>query len=224
MSRNTGATPVQHYGSNVSGTVPALSDMVERELAFNAADGKIWTKIGSNIIELSAKPGFIVHSGTTTVLGISAREHPVTADFQAIANLVTVEVGDAVEITTVSNVSFTTQVMSDGAGAKVVHEFNWPTPMLAIVPTLAQVVYYLPGDVVHVENEFDRKANVGDGTTPSAWIKLDSYSGSGSPVATSTTLLTLSDTAATAAPAGVLRWNSLGTAVDYTTDLNGGSF
>lgn len=45
---------IQFKGSNISGVVPDMSELAEREIGINTADGKLFTNDGSGIIEIDA--------------------------------------------------------------------------------------------------------------------------------------------------------------------------
>jgi len=82
MSRNTTATPVQHYGSETANAVPLASDLLVREIATNAADQRIYTKDNSGVVIELAPAEVVVDNLTSTssTSVLSAGQGKVLAD------------------------------------------------------------------------------------------------------------------------------------------------
>lgn len=70
----SGSTPIQLYYSTTSSSVPVNTNLVAGELAINTADGKLYYKDSSNVVQLLADGGSNSH------LSWSAANNTLTVD------------------------------------------------------------------------------------------------------------------------------------------------
>jgi len=64
----TGATPISLYYSSTTTNVPTAGNLVAGELALNTADGKLFYKDSSNVVQVIGTKGGVGTSSTTQVL------------------------------------------------------------------------------------------------------------------------------------------------------------
>jgi hypothetical protein len=64
----TGYTPISLYYSSTTTNVPLAANLVAGELAINTADGKLFYKDSSNVVQILGTKGGVGTSSTTQVL------------------------------------------------------------------------------------------------------------------------------------------------------------
>lgn len=70
----SGSTPIQLYYSPTAGHIPVNTDLVAGELAINTADGKLYYKDSSNVVQI------IADGGSNSHLSWSAANNTLTVD------------------------------------------------------------------------------------------------------------------------------------------------
>ena len=157
----TGATPISLYYSSTASNTPTAGNLVAGELAINTADGKLFYKDSSGVVQVIGTKGGVGSSTTTQVLYNSS------GLVVGSANL------------TFDGTTFTATGFSVNNGGIVLSGNTYGSASTSYLSSNngAGLLYNVPSSKIHswlVANvEFmrlDASGNVGIGVTPSAWL------------------------------------------------------
>lgn len=109
----SGYTPIQLYYSTVSGNTPVAVDLTNGELALNTADGILYYKDSTGVVEVLA-------SGSS--VAVSAATVATTANLAALSGLLTI---DGVTVTASQRVLVKNQTLSQNNGVYVAAVGAW---------------------------------------------------------------------------------------------------